>query len=103
MADNVDEMKMGKIWQVYIVRCADGTLYTGVACDIVRRVAEHNGKNGRGARYTKGRRPVLLSYTETHPDISEALKREASIKRLSKAKKETLVLSYENFGIANLV
>lgn len=77
-------------WQVYIIRCSDGTLYTGVARDVARRVQEHNGANGRGAKYTKGRRPVLLSYTETFPDISSALKREACIKRLSKAGKERL-------------
>jgi len=80
-------------WQVYIVRCADGTLYTGIARDVVRRVAEHNGMNGRGAKYTKSRRPVALSYTETQMNRACALKREAEIKNLSKADKEVLVLS----------
>jgi len=82
-----------KVWQVYIVRCVDGTLYTGIARDVVRRVAEHNGANGRGAKYTRGRQPVVLSYAETQPNLSGALKREAEIKRISKMKKEILVLS----------
>ncbi|MBI3359151.1 MAG: GIY-YIG nuclease family protein [Nitrospirae bacterium] len=75
-----------------MVRCSDGTLYTGITRDVARRVAEHNGKRGRGAKYTKGRRPVLLSYTETQPGRSCALKRETVIKRLPKADKEWLVL-----------
>jgi methylthioribulose-1-phosphate dehydratase len=83
---------MGKVWHVYIVHCADGTLYTGIACDIERRVAEHNGANSRGAKYTQGRRPVVLSYAEVQPNRSCALKREAVIKRLSKADKEVLVM-----------
>jgi putative endonuclease len=78
-------------WQVYLVRCADGTLYAGTARDAVRRVAEHNGASGRGAKYTRGRRPVRLVYREVAPSRSEAQKREARIKRLSRAKKESLV------------
>ena len=79
-------------WRVYIVRCADGTLYTGVARDVARRVAEHNGAGGRGAKYTRGRRPVLLVYSKKAASRSAALKREARLKRLPKPDKEALVL-----------
>lgn len=77
-------------WHVYILRCADGTLYTGIATDPVRRCAEHNGA-GPGARYTRGRRPVELIYTEEAADRSAAGRREAAIKRLSRSEKLMLV------------
>lgn len=74
----------------YIVRCADGTLYTGATKDIVRRIAEHNG-DGLGAKYTKMRRPVELAYFEPAETWSDACKREAAIKKLSRTKKLLLV------------
>jgi putative endonuclease len=74
---------------VYIVRCADGTLYTGWTTDIVRRVAQHNA--GRGARYTRVHRPVALVYREEMPDRSAAMRREAAIKKLDRERKERLV------------
>ncbi len=74
---------------VYIVRCADGTLYTGYARDPRQRVNVHN--NGRGARYTAGRRPVCLVYSEALESRGKALKREHEIKRWSRAKKERLI------------
>ncbi|SCZ57707.1 GIY-YIG nuclease family protein [Thiohalomonas denitrificans] len=77
-------------WHVYIVCCADGTLYTGVARDVERRVAEHNG-GPRGARYTRGRRPVELVYREAATDRAAACRREASIKGLSRSQKEALI------------
>jgi putative endonuclease len=77
---------------VYIVRCADGSLYTGYARDPQKRVEVHN--NGRGARYTSGRRPVILVYSEAFDSVGEALKRESQVKRLSRAKKEALVAPY---------
>ena len=73
---------------VYIVRCADDTLYTGWAMDVVRRVAAHNA--GRGARYTRMHGPVELVYTEEVPTRSDALKRELVIKRYPRAKKLAL-------------
>ena len=73
---------------VYIVRCADGTLYTGYARDPQARVQLHN--RGRGARYTSGRRPVSLVYSESFRSIGEALRRERQLKRLSRARKEAL-------------
>ena len=74
---------------VYIVRCADGTLYTGYARDPRQREKVHN--KGRGARYTAGRRPVKLVWTEAHSSLSVARKRENQLKRWSRAKKEQLV------------
>jgi putative endonuclease len=74
---------------VYIVRCADGTLYTGWTTDIGRRVAQHNA--GRGARYTRMRRPVVLVYREEMPDRSAAMRREWAIKKLDREHKERLV------------
>jgi putative endonuclease len=74
---------------VYIVRCADGTLYTGYARDPRHRENVHN--LGRGARYTTGRRPVCLVYAEAFESQGEALKREHELKRWSRAKKERLI------------
>jgi len=72
-------------WYVYMVRCADDSLYTGVATDIAARIATHNA--GKGAKYTRGRRPVVLIYHEPHPDRAAALRRECAIKRLRPAAK----------------
>jgi putative endonuclease len=80
-------------WYVYILRCADNTLYTGVTTDIARRMREHNGEVRRGARYTLAKRPVALVYAETTDSRSNALKREATIKKLSKRQKENLTRS----------
>jgi putative endonuclease len=74
---------------VYIVRCADGTLYTGYARDLHKRVRAHN--SGRGARYTSGRRPVQLVYAEAFRSRSNALRREHQLKQLSRARKEALI------------
>lgn len=75
-------------WVVYIVRCADGTLYTGSTTDLESRTAAHN--RGRGAKYTAARRPVEVVYTESSPSRSAALKREHAIKRLRRRDKERL-------------
>lgn len=74
---------------VYIVLCADGSLYTGYARDPAAREAQHNG--GRGARYTSGRRPVRLVYTERCRTHGEALAREHCVKALSRAGKQALI------------
>ena len=74
---------------IYIVRCADGTLYTGWTTDVERRIAQHNA--GSGARYTRMRRPVALVYREEAPDRSTAMRREVAIKRLDRERKERLV------------
>lgn len=74
---------------VYIVACADGTLYTGYTTDVQRRVEEHN--QGKGARYTRGRTPVELVHTETFETRSAALAREHAIKRKRRAGKLELI------------
>lgn len=76
-------------WSVYIVRCNDGSLYTGVAKDVDARVAQHN--SGKGAAYTRTRRPVALSYREEGFTRSGALVREAQIKRLPRERKQELL------------
>lgn len=76
-----------------MLRCADGTLYTGITTDIARRVAEHNGGGGLGARYTRSRRPVQLVYAEAAADRAEAARREAAIKRLDRVRKLALCAS----------
>lgn len=87
---------------VYIVRCADGSLYTGWATDVALRLARHNA--GRGAAYTRTRRPVALVYCEEVPDRSAALRREWAIKKLDRAQKARLVESSqpEVEGLADL-
>lgn len=80
---------MGKHWIVYVARCHDGSLYTGITTDLASRLAAHNA--GRGAKYTRGRRPVELVYQEPAADRSAALRRERAIKRLSLAAKRRLI------------
>ncbi|BBB25588.1 GIY-YIG nuclease family protein [Amphritea japonica] len=81
-------------WCVYIVRCADGSLYTGVTTDSVRRVIEHNQNDRLGAKYTRARRPVNLVYQEPCDNRSDACKREAEIKKLSRQRKITLITAH---------
>lgn len=76
-------------WCVYILRCADGTLYTGCTNDLTRRVKTHQA--GKGAKYTRSRLPVELAYCEAAADKSQALRREAAIKRLSRWEKIALI------------
>jgi len=78
-------------WYVYILRCADGSLYTGVARDLQRRLLQHNGKLAGGSRYTRGRRPVELVWSGTEDDRSAAQRREASIKKLRRDEKLLLL------------
>lgn len=81
---------MSEDWQVYLLRCVDGTLYTGIARDVQRRLRQHNGELAGGARYTRGRRPVELLWTERLSSRSAAQVREAEIRRLPRAKKLSL-------------
>jgi putative endonuclease len=80
-------------WMVYMVRCADGSLYTGISVEVSRRVEEHNLSDQLGARYTRSRRPVELVYREAVVSRSAAVRREREIKRLTRPKKEALVAS----------
>lgn len=76
---------------VYIVRCKDGSLYTGYAKDPAARLARHN--SGKGAKYTAGRRPVTLVFTQRFRSLGRALKREYELKQWTRAKKEALLNS----------
>lgn len=76
---------------VYLLRCNDGTLYTGYTTDLEARIRTHNGEGKGGAKYTRSRRPVTLAYFEEYEDKSTALRRECEIKKLSKAEKEALI------------
>lgn len=78
-------------WFVYLLRCADGTLYAGITTDPDRRLAEHNA--GVGARYTRARLPVEMVHLEFAPDRAAACRREAALKRLPRAAKLALVSS----------
>lgn len=82
---------MEATWYLYILRCSDGTLYTGITTDVEKRLEQH--RTGKGAKYTRGRGPLELVYQETCLDHSQALKREAAIKRMSRQKKEILIKS----------
>jgi putative endonuclease len=77
-------------YYVYIVKCSDASLYTGITTDVNRRVNEHNSTT-KGAKYTSLRRPVVLCYSEVLPDRSSATKRERVIKKLTKTKKMMLI------------
>lgn len=79
-----------KQWQLYILRCGDGTYYTGIAVDLAKRFAMH--RNGKGAKYTRGRGPLELVYSETCGSHSEALKREYKVKQLPREAKEKMIL-----------
>ena len=77
------------IWTVYILLCGDGTYYTGITNDLPRRLQAH--RSGRGAKYTRGRGPLTLVYTEEQPDRAAASRREAAIKALTRGEKEGLI------------
>ena len=76
-------------WWVYIARCADGTLYTGIARDVEARMAQHNA--GKGAKYTRGRSPVTLEAVLPQGSQGDALRFERAVKRLTRVEKEALI------------
>lgn len=80
---------MEKPWQLYILRCGDGTLYTGIAVDAEKRLAAH--RSGRGAKYTRGRGSLELVYLEQCLTHSDALRRELEVKKLTREEKEMLL------------
>jgi len=77
------------VWTVYMLRCRDGSLYTGITNDLPRRLVRH--KAGAASAYTRARRPVRLVFQERQPDRSAALRREAAVRRLSRIEKLALV------------
>ena len=80
---------MDKKWYLYILRCADGTLYTGITTDVEARLETH--RSGKGAKYTRGRTPLELVYREECEDHSQALKRELAVKDMSREEKQKLI------------
>ena len=88
---------MAANWSVYILRCADGSLYTGVARDLEKRLLQHNGELAGGARYTRGRRPVQLLWSAPAHERSSAQLQEAAIKRMAMAEK----LRFIGFAVKN--
>lgn len=79
----------------YILRCADNSLYSGVTSDLDRRLGEHNGKGngvGKGAKYTRSRRPAQLIHFEKYENRSKAMRREYEVKKMSKEEKEKFVI-----------
>ncbi|MBI4139144.1 GIY-YIG nuclease family protein [Candidatus Uhrbacteria bacterium] len=76
-------------WHIYLVRCADGSLYAGISTDVLKRMKKHN--DGNGAAYTRSRRPVVLVWKEKATSESHARKREAEIKGWTRAMKEDLI------------
>lgn len=78
------------MWYVYIVKCSDKTFYTGVTNDLKRRISEHNGSK-LGSKYTRARRPVILSYQKKYKTRSLAQKEEYRIKNLSRKEKQNLI------------
>jgi putative endonuclease len=81
-------------WQVYIIICSDNSLYTGITTDVDRRLSQH--KSGRGAKYFRGRQPVQLIYLESGHNLSTAIRKEASIKRMKRRNKCVLISSDAN-------
>lgn len=84
MGENID-----KCWYLYILECSDGSFYTGITDDVQKRLKAHN--SGKGAKYTRGRGPLVLRYSESCQSHSAALQREIEVKRFSKAKKLELI------------
>jgi len=83
---------MELIWYLYILRCCDGTLYTGITTDVEKRLEAH--RPGKGAKYTRGRGPLELVYRETCGSHSDALKREMAVKRLTRTQKEAMIANH---------
>lgn len=85
-------------WHVYLLRCADGSLYAGITTDLERRVAEHNtGKTG--AKYTRARRPVILVWSQSATDRSLASRAEHALRTLSRREKESLIAAAAGVGM----
>lgn len=84
---------MDNTWYLYILRCRDDSLYTGITTDVERRLEAH--RNGKGAKYTRGRAPLVLVYQEKCGTHSDALKRELEIKSLSRTEKLSLIDGYQ--------
>lgn len=87
----MNELSTQTIYILYILRCSDGTLYTGITTNLEKRLKEHNTSD-KGAKYTRYRRPVEVVYQESCEDRSSALKRELTIKKMSRQQKNSLIV-----------
>ena len=85
-------------WQVYLLQCADSSLYAGVTTDLARRIQQHNGQLAGGARFTRARRPVALVWSEACDSRSDAQQREQALRRLSREQKLALIAGTEERG-----
>ena len=86
-------------WYLYLVRCRDGSLYTGITTDVARRVAEHQGNGDAGAKYLRGRGPLALVFQRKLGSRSLALGVESKVKKLSKARKEELIKTKKHIEV----
>lgn len=98
MKQQIDQQTDKTDWFIYILRCADNTLYTGVTTNLQRRLKEHNSAAG-GARYTRARRPVQMVYAEPASNRSTACRREYELKQLNRTAKECLIASPPPFHL----
>ncbi|MCH4296019.1 GIY-YIG nuclease family protein [Shewanella sp. 3B26] len=89
---------MSQSWQLYIIRCGGGELYTGVTTDVARRFGEHQGGGPKAAKYLRGRGPLSLVYQEHVGSRGDALRRELAVKKLSRVSKEALIASGAGSG-----
>ncbi len=86
-------------WYLYLVRCRDGSLYTGITTDVTRRFAEHQGNDSAGAKYLRGRGPLMLVFQKKLGSRSLALRVESRVKKLSKARKEELIRTEKHIEV----
>ena len=89
------DAEQDSLWQVYLLQCADSSLYAGVTTDLARRLQQHNGQLAGGARYTQPRRPVALVWSEACDSRSNAQQRERALRRLSREQKLALIAGAE--------
>jgi len=88
-------IKPVSVWYLYMIRCNNGQLYTGVTIDIARRFGEHSAAKGKGAKYLRGKGPLSLVYSELVGDRSAAMKREIAVKKLTRQRKLALIAAVE--------
>jgi putative endonuclease len=86
-------------WYLYLLRCSDGSLYTGITTNVARRFAEHRENSGTGAKYLRGRRPLMLVFQKKLGSRSLALAVESKVRRLSKKRKEDLIRTNEHIEV----
>ena len=89
------DAEQDSLWQVYLLQCADSSLYAGVTTDLARRIQQHNGQLAGGARYTQARRPVALVWSEACDSRSDAQQREHALRRLSREQKLAIIAGAE--------